>query len=714
MVRLIQMRLRYPQLLAASLALFLSSPTYGAKRPLESVPAPPPGLSVTLADSALPLNGPWRFSPGDSPWTTNLASGVPIWTRAAFDDSSWATVDLTPAPDSTGGPTNSPGWIPGWTRRGYPNLTGFAWYRLRLHITDPNRALWLKMPANFEDAYEIYANGQLVGSFGSFTATDLVPYYPQPASFPLPPIPPDGQLELALRVYMTASTPARVPDAGGLHDPPVIGIASTIQLLQHAEKVSSLHARFGDFFLALLTLLVVPLALWALVGNPQERTWLFLALALVVQAVAILVGAAAHLTTAISAASGDLWGEVILLPAGLLLWVLFWWSWFQLGRTRWIAIASCVAGVAQVLARIAALSPSLGLNLVAPAHLQLFRVLSLLAVTAQAALLIVILNEGFRRRESEGLYATLPVLLLIIANYTRYLFLWFSVPTFFHAFSLGFSAVDLELTLMIAVIAPLAARRFMDDRLRKRQAHQLLEQEFELARQLQQRVLVPEELHSTHFDVETEYRSAQTIGGDFFVSLVGRDGSLCVVIGDVSGKGVGASMLVAVLVGAARTRAAQDFDPITMLQTLDERLSGRSGGSFATCLAAQLFPNGVLRIANAGHIPPYLNGCELDLDGSLPLGIAGKLNPAKKQFQLRQGDILTFMTDGIIEATNKEGELLGFEQARVLSQKHPAAIVSEAQSFGQEDDITAIRVSIVRTEAIGPSAPIAARQAVHA
>jgi Stage II sporulation protein E (SpoIIE) len=714
MVRFSQMRPKYPQLLAAALFVFLSESLFSAPRPQPAPPPPPPSLAITLGDSAIPLTGPWKFSPGDSPWTTNLASGVPIWTRAAFDDSAWATIDLTPAADSSGGLLNTPGWLPGWTRRGYSQLTGFAWYRLRLHITNPSQALALKMPGSFEDAYEVYANGQLVGSFGNFTATDLTPYYAQPASFALPQVPPDGQLEIALRVYMTPSTPYRVPDAGGLHGPPIIGLASTIQVLQDADKNFYFHSYFGDFLLALLALLVLPLAFWALSGNLNERMWLWLTLALAIQAIEVLVVIASHLTTAISAASADLWADSILGPAGLCLWVLFWWSWFQLSRIRWIAIASAVVAAAHICARIAAVSPSLGLNLVDPSHLQLFSIASVLAVTAQAALLIVILNEGFHRLEAEAVFAAAPILLLIVANYARYLAVWFNLSSLFRVSGLGISATSLERMLMIAAIAALAARRFLESSVTKDLAHRIFEQDRELARALQERVLAPEELHSTNFDVEAEYHAAQTVGGDFFVTIVGRDGSLCIVIGDVSGKGISAAMLVAVLVGAARTRAAQDFDPITMLQTLDERLSGRSDGNFATCVAAQLFPNGVLRLANAGHIPPYLNGCELDLEGSLPLGIAGKLNPAKKQFQLRQGDILTFITDGVIEAKNKEGELLGFEQARVLSQKSPAAILSEVQAYGQDDDVTAIRVSFVRSDPVGPSTNNSSRQPVHA
>ena len=708
------MRKRFPQLVAAALLAFLAGSLHSAKRLPEAAPPPPPGLSVALGNSAFSLNGPWKFSPGDSPWTTNLANGVPLWTRAAFDDSTWATIDLTPSPESFGGLMNTPGWVPGWTHRGYPDLTGFAWYRIRLSITNPGQPLWLKMPGSFDDAYEVYANGQLVGSFGDFTANDLTPYYPQPASFALPQTPADGQLEIALRVHMAPSTILRVSDAGGLHGPPILGNAATIQSLQDADRDFFVRAYFGAFLAVLFTLLALPLALWAFFRNPHERVWLWLTVALVLQAIQVFFGIVAGLTTAFSAASADLFCDVLLGPLCLLAWILFWWSWFDLHRSRRLLIAASMFTVAHMYARFVAVSPVLGLEIVAPAHLQWFSIASAIAVTAQAALLIIILNEGFRRSEQEAIFTTLPIVLLVLAGYSRYLSVWFNVPFLFRAFGFGFSATDIEQILMIVAVTALTAHRFFESSVRQGLAHVILEHELEQAHAIEQRVLMPEDLHTTSFDVEARYCSAQIVGGDFFITSVGRDGSLCVVIGDVSGKGVSAAMLVAVLVGAARTRAAQDFDPIVMLQTLDERLSGRSGGSFATCLAVQLFPNGVLRVANAGHIPPYLNGCELNLDGSLPLGIAGKFSPSKKQFQLRQGDILTLLTDGIPEARNKHGELLGFEQARVLSLKPPAEIVSEVQAYGQDDDVTAIRISFIRMEAGGPSSNLGTRQSIPA
>jgi serine phosphatase RsbU (regulator of sigma subunit) len=95
------------------------------------------------------------------------------------------------------------------------------------------------------------------------------------------------------------------------------------------------------------------------------------------------------------------------------------------------------------------------------------------------------------------------------------------------------------------------------------------------------------------------------------------DGSLLIVAGDVTGKGLKAGMLVALLVGATRTATDWTSDPEVILRTLNERLLGR-GDAHATCLALNIKEDGQATLANAGHMPPYLNGEALAMDGALP------------------------------------------------------------------------------------------------
>jgi sigma-B regulation protein RsbU (phosphoserine phosphatase) len=129
-------------------------------------------------------------------------------------------------------------------------------------------------------------------------------------------------------------------------------------------------------------------------------------------------------------------------------------------------------------------------------------------------------------------------------------------------------------------------------------------------------------------------------------------------------------------------------------------LIGRSGEHYATCLAAEISPDGTMRIANAGHIPPYLNGEEMTLDGSLPLGIAGEAEYGAQTFTLQPGDRLTFVTDGVVEAKNEAKELFGFERTREMSRERAAEIAGRAQEFGQEDDITVVGVEIEAVAAV--------------
>jgi serine phosphatase RsbU (regulator of sigma subunit) len=108
---------------------------------------------------------------------------------------------------------------------------------------------------------------------------------------------------------------------------------------------------------------------------------------------------------------------------------------------------------------------------------------------------------------------------------------------------------------------------------------------------------------------------------------------------------------------------------------------------------AELRTDGTMRIANAGHLPPYCNEREVELEGSLPLGAVEMLEPTTQKILLQPGDRLTFLTDGVLEAMNANHEMFGFERMQAISSQPAAAIAREAQSFGQEDDITVLSIA---------------------
>jgi hypothetical protein len=220
----------------------------------------------------------------------------------------------------------------------------------------------------------------------------------------------------------------------------------------------------------------------------------------------------------------------------------------------------------------------------------------------------------------------------------------------------------------------------------------LLEAEMAAAREVQQ-VIVPEKGESfPGYVVESVYQPARQVGGDFFQILPAGDDGLLIVIGDVAGKGLPAAMLVSMLVGCIRTAAEYTHEPALMLRKVHDRLLGHTRGGFATALAAYIDRDGIVTIANAGHLSPYLDGREVELAGALPLGIAESGTFESRRFEIRPGSRLTFYSDGVVEAQSKSGELFGFERARTISTRPAAAIVEAAVAFGQEDDITVVTI----------------------
>ncbi len=214
------------------------------------------------------------------------------------------------------------------------------------------------------------------------------------------------------------------------------------------------------------------------------------------------------------------------------------------------------------------------------------------------------------------------------------------------------------------------------------------------AREVQQ-VLIPAELPQVPgLTIESEYRPAREVGGDFFQIIPhAADGSVLIVVGDVTGKGLQAGMLVALIVGAIRNQTDTNSDPLSMLQSLNRRLYGR-GHAHATCLALRISADGAVTLANAGHLPPYLNGKELPMEGAMPLGIIDGAEFSVMRFQLAAGDALMLMSDGVAEAQNEDGQLFGFERIHELLQKPitAAEVATAAQNFGQQDDISVLRI----------------------
>jgi serine phosphatase RsbU (regulator of sigma subunit) len=267
-----------------------------------------------------------------------------------------------------------------------------------------------------------------------------------------------------------------------------------------------------------------------------------------------------------------------------------------------------------------------------------------------------------------------------------------------------------EATFLIAMLAILVFRFT-----RTRRHEERLAGEFEAARTVQQ-ILIPEAIPAVPgFRIETVYKPFSEVSGDFFqiISTESADGiiSAVVVIGDVSGKGMPAAMAVSLLVGTVRTLAHYTQSPGEILSAMNQRMVGRLQCGFTTCLVLRADSDGKCTLASAGHLPPYRKAAELTLENGLPLGLSESSAYPEVTLHLGEGESLTLITDGVVEARAKTGELFGFERAAEISTLAAEFIALTAQAFGQDDDITVLKLTRSRVgegsevEMIAPELP---------
>ncbi|HTB97429.1 MAG TPA: PP2C family protein-serine/threonine phosphatase [Terracidiphilus sp.] len=213
------------------------------------------------------------------------------------------------------------------------------------------------------------------------------------------------------------------------------------------------------------------------------------------------------------------------------------------------------------------------------------------------------------------------------------------------------------------------------------------------AREIQQRLVPAKPPRIAGYTIEAAYFPAQEVGGDFYQIFAQGLGTQMLVVGDVSGKGLKAAMTGTLALGALRALATQGLGPAEVLMRLNRQLAQTAEDGFVTCVCARVTEMGEVTIANAGHLAPYKNGVEIVVEAGLPLGIAVDVEYTESTLRLGSSDVLTFMTDGVVEARNGAGELFGFERTSGISGKSAEEIADTAQQFGQEDDITVLTLA---------------------
>ncbi|KAA6459745.1 hypothetical protein DYQ86_16675 [Acidobacteria bacterium AB60] len=640
-----------------------------------------PAQSFNATDLHQPadLDGTWLVHAGDDP----------AFAQPGFDDSHWTPFDVHK-------------FITTIFRDTHPPV---VWYRLHVKV-DPAQTDLALLEHQISSAFEVYVNGARLISAGS-----IEPFVPHTYSARLlAPIPAQdvrtGTLVIALRVHIS---PYDWSNTGP-------GYAASNLFLGHeaALRDHTWLTVIGDqavscvIGLAGFALGIVALSLFSSQPAHREYLWIFLQFFVIALALPITWYETFHTLPLV-------WDQVkLLLQFGSNFFaILMYFSMIRMRMAGWMRIFFVVSFLGSFVLVFGYIGGLLSAVVAQTALLPL-------AFFAFGLLPFLLLRE-WRRGNMEAGILLIPLLLAGFAVYFQIvLFVLLQFPAtvalalrlavLSSAWQIGpfslspLSMVNVLMLLSLTIIIVLRATRVS-----RQQA--LLEGELAAAREVQQ-VILPEAIEPVPgFRIESVYQPAQQVGGDFFQILPTRDNGLLLVIGDVAGKGLPAAMLVSVLVGAVRAVAEYTNDPAELLANLNDRLVGRAAGGFSTALAARFYRHGTVAIANAGHLPPYLDGHELATPGELPLGVTSGTRYTITEFHLQPGSRITFLSDGVVEAQNAKGELLGFEKSLALSTEPAQAIVAAARGFGQHDDITV--VAIQRISADPPVAASATTRAVQ-
>jgi sigma-B regulation protein RsbU (phosphoserine phosphatase) len=235
-----------------------------------------------------------------------------------------------------------------------------------------------------------------------------------------------------------------------------------------------------------------------------------------------------------------------------------------------------------------------------------------------------------------------------------------------------------------------------------------LDNDLQLARQVQLSMLPDEPPEVPGFEIGTAYHPAESLGGDFydFPRLASNKNGF--LIADVSGKGVGAAMIMAASRGAIRAAAQQDEQPVAVLHAANRRLyRDITRNVYVTACYGVLDPtSGTFTYSSAGHFPPVLvreNGDVAYLQaGGTVIGMFDGTHFEEETIELSSGDLICFYTDGIVDAFDRNEEIYGEERLEKLllsTHRLPAAeisrlLVDSVEEFSrgraQHDDMTVI------------------------
>jgi hypothetical protein len=617
----------------------------------------PRNVDATQFGERVTLGPNWLFAPGDNP----------AYSSPFFDDSAWQTVSASKELLEFG-------------IRDIP----YAWYRIHVHLRPGTRSLMVGIQ-DVGGSYEVYANGVRIGARGKMMG-GLYSWQDSLVSYAVPDdaVGSRGDLVLAIRFAVNWGS-----DMGRGTSTPLQ--SDSVYLL--SQESAPIHAGYVTAHNAGLPLLLCGLALGACLISFALyfalRSPEYLAIAIYLLASSFVAASLLWLTLH-SFAYPFLLAPYIVLGVENFALIEFVRLVLHLRRSRRLLVLEVVSSLAFLMNPVHMLG-------IVPTYV--FLLTSSLPVLIVKVLLPLLLLRGWRRGNREALLLLPAILLIGFADYWKFfinvaeyahltaLYPYLPFSLFFGSYRLDFYSIG-DLAFYIAVLLFLVLRTV---RIAHERAHAAAE--IEAARTVQQ-VLIPDDVPTVPgFSIQSVYKPAGQVGGDFFQILPAGNGGVLALIGDVSGKGMPAAMTVSLLVGTVRTLAHYTKSPGEILTAMNRRMLVRSRGGFTTCLVLRADLDGTLTIANAGHIAPYLAGKELPLENGLPLGVAAETIYAESTFHLAPGRQLTLLTDGVVEARDKTGVLYGFDRTAIVSTSPAEVIARSAQAFGQDDDITVLTLT---------------------
>ena len=538
---------------------------------------------------------------------------------------------------------------------------------------------------NENQPYEVFVNGTLVGHLGDvashsgpFNSRAVIPFSSNLAS--------NGRVAIAIHAF----TQSGLDDH---HLAPALGTLASMRSQKDENTLRYLHANW-QYFLCFFVVFFVGILFLLLFGLDHTLTE-YLWLGIVLSGIGLLrffelvgvvdVGislAAANcpyyfLEFLISIATIEFSFALVRKPV---------WRTFRLLQ---------LASIAMLWSEL----PFLPVSLATLNHLSratgVFNDLFLILLALNSLVLLLPVPLCFRSPLREMHWIGGAILFLFFEDLNRWLsktasFLLPRVPSLPQQVVFGDFVLDLRaLAYIVLAIVMLVAMTVRFRRMQSR--NRQIESDLEAARTVQRLLIPPSAPETPGFLIESVYLPAQEVGGDFFHIQPASDGSVLIVVGDVSGKGLSAAMTVSTIIGALRAEPARE--PAQVLSHLNRTLHGFISG-FATCCAALLTREGQFTLASAGHLSPYRNGTELTVPGELPLGLTDDAKYTSAHFPLQRGDRVTFVSDGVVETASGDGELFGFARTATVSTQSARSIAEAAQNFSKgtapADDITVL------------------------